>query len=166
MNSPEHTLDDLTRRMGEVPVMVGENSRDMEPELLDAVARAEAEGFGTLGVVVLDDHPERATDLRNLAEDLQLSTGLDTVIVRSPFSGAVVSDVHSRAELESAQYAFLGNPDVPGATHALIDQVAAGGVNWTAFTVLVVLAVLAVVVLTAWAAGLRPSRPNAPSRRR
>ena len=51
MTYPEHTLDDLTRRLGEVPVVVGENSRGMEPALLDAVARAGAEGFGELGVV-------------------------------------------------------------------------------------------------------------------
>ncbi len=157
MTYPEHTLDDLTRRLGEVPVVVGENSRGMEPALLDAVARAGAEGFGELGVVVLDDHPAQATDLRNLAQDLQLSTGLDTVIVRSPFSGAVVSDIHSRAELESAQYAFLGNPDVPGATHVFIDHVAAAGASWPVFATLVVLAVFAVTVLTAWLAGPRSS---------
>ncbi|AGF72504.1 DUF6676 family protein [Corynebacterium halotolerans] len=152
-------IDDLTRQLEEDSVAVGENHGGLEPALLDAVAYAEANDFGPLGVVVLDRTPPQTADLRDVAQDLQLATDLGTVLVRTPSSGAVVSEVHTRAELESAQHPFLGNPDIPAATHQFIDQVNAAGINWTLVTVLVLVVVVAVAAATACSAlTARPHR--------
>lgn len=145
-------VDDLARQLEEDSVAVGEGREALEAALLDAVEHAESTDFGSLGVAVLEHTPPHTADLRDVAQDLQLATGLDTVIVRTPSSGAVVSDVHTRAQLESAQHLFLGDPDLPGATHRLIDQVTAAGINWPLVGTLVLVIMVAVVVATVWAA--------------
>lgn len=160
MIPPDVDLDDLAHQLGEDSVAFGafvptERAAELQPGLADAVAHAGATDFGSLGVVILEQAPAHAPDMRDVAQDLLLSTELDTVIVRAPHSGAVVSDVHSRADLESAQYPFLGNPDLVGATHRLIDDVNAASVNWPLVMAAIILGVLATAVLTFIGAGRR-----------
>lgn len=154
-------IDDLARQLEEDSVAVGENHEGLEPALLDAVDHAESGEFGSLGIVVLDHTPPHTADLRDIAQELQLATELGTVLVRTPSSGAVVSEVHTRAELESAQHPLLGNPDIPVATHQFIDQVNAAGINWPLITVLVLALMVAVATATAWSAlAARSPRPG------
>lgn len=158
-------IDDLARQLEEDSVAVAAGYRALEPELLDAVEHAASMDFGSLGVVVLDRTPPQTADLRDIAQDLQLATDLDTVVVRAPSSGAIVSDVHARAELEAAQHHFLGDPDIPGATHRLIDQVTAAGISWPLVAALILAVVIVVVVATAWSARVAARRvETAPDR--
>ena len=148
-------IDDLSRQLAEDSVAFGsfvpvEQVSSLEPGLIDAVSHAEQSGFGSLGVVVLEHTPPHTPDLRDVAQDLLLGADVDTVIVRAPESGAIVSDVHSRSAIESAQYSFLGDPDVVGAAHRFIDDVTGAGITWPIVAVALLLTIAAVVALTAW----------------
>ena len=148
-------VPDLAQQIDEDSVAYGGDggegfARDVEPGLLDAAAHAESGDFGSVGFVVLDRTPERTADLRDIAQDVLLATDVDTVVVRAPGSGAIVSDVHSRSAIESAQYSFLGDPDVVGAAHRFIDDVTGAGITWPIVAVALLLTIAAVVALTAW----------------
>lgn len=146
-------LDDLARQLAEDGVAinrVGQDHPSMEGELQQVLERAGQSEFGSAGIVVLDAAPQRSADQRDIAQDLLNISELDTVIVRSPGSGAIVSDVHTRAEIESAQWHFLGNGDYVAATRNLIDDINAAGVNWIAITVTLLAVVLAAAAATAW----------------
>ncbi|MCS5479507.1 hypothetical protein NYP18_07540 [Corynebacterium sp. YIM 101645] len=153
-------LDDLNRQLGEDAVAFGAfvpegKAADLEPGLLDAVAHARDTDFGALGLVILERTPPQTADMRDVAQELLMSTDLDTVIVRAPHSGAVVSDVHSRAGLEVAQYPFLGNPDVVGAAHRFVDDVNASAASWPSATALILLGVAGTAAFTALGARRR-----------
>lgn len=155
-------IDDLSRQLAEDSVAFGsampvEQVSSLEPGLIDAVSHAEQSDFGSLGVVVLGQTPSHTPDLRDIAQDLLLGTDVDTVIVRAPESGAIVSDVHSRAAIEEAQYPFLGNPDIVGGVFGFIDDVNGWSANWPLAVALIVVALAAVCVATAWAARSRSS---------
>lgn len=159
-------IDDLTRQLNEdsvafAPLTPAERVADLEPGLLDAVSHAADSGFGSLGVAVLDHSPPHGPDVRDVAQELLLGTGLETVIVRTPHLGAVVSDVHSRAEIESAERPLLGDPDVVGGVHAFIDTVNGTSIPWGAVAVaalvVVALAVAATSALVARRSGERSS---------
>ena len=147
-------IHDLARQVEEDSVAFGAlvpagRVGELEPGLIDAASHADATGFGSLGVVVLGETPAHAPDLRDIAQDVLLATEVDTVIVRTPESGAIVSDLHSRAEIESAQYPFLGNPDVVGGVHRFIDDVNGAGTSWATVLAVIVLVVAAAVVFAA-----------------
>lgn len=147
-------LDDLNRQLGEDAIAFGSfvpegKAADLEPGLLDAAAHARDTDFGPLGLVILERTPPQTADMRDIAQELLMSTDLDTIIVRSPHSGAVVSDVHSRAELEMAQYPFLGNADVVGAAHRFVDDVNATAASWPSAMAFILLGVAGVAASTA-----------------
>jgi len=145
--------DDLARQIGEDAVAFGGNVpagrfAELEPGLIDAVGHADATGFGSLGVVVLGETPPHTPDLRDVAQDVLLATDVDTVIVRAPESGAIVSDVHTRADIEAAQWPFLGDPDVVRGVFGFIDDVNGSSADWVSAVALIVIALAAVVVFT------------------
>ncbi len=155
-------IDDLSRQLAEDSVAFGsfvpvEQVSSLEPGLIDAVSHAEQSGFGSLGVVVLEHTPPHTPDLRDVAQDLLLGTDVDTVIVRAPESGAIVSDVHPRGAIEAAQYPFLGNPDIVGGVFGFIDDVNGWSVNWPLALVLIAVTLAAVGGATAWAVRGRSS---------
>lgn len=154
-------LDDLRHQLGEDAVAFGTlvpegRAAELEPGLLGAVDHARDTDFGTLGIVLLERTPPQAADMRDVAQELLMSTDLDTVIVRSPHSGAVVSDMHSRAELEMAQYPFLGNADIVGAAHRFVDDVNVAAANWPSAAALILLGIAGTAVFTA--VGVRRGR--------
>lgn len=145
-------LDDLAAQLSEDGVAIGQLGRDypsMEGELQQVLTEAGNSDFGSAGIVLLDSAPARSADQRDIAQDLLGLTELDTVIVRSPGSGAVVSDIHTRAEIESAQWHFLGNSDYVAATRDLVGAINSSGINWTAITAILLAALAVAVVLTA-----------------
>ncbi|QGU04631.1 Rv1476 family membrane protein [Corynebacterium comes] len=153
-------LDDLAHQLDEDSVAFGafvpaEKAAELEPGLVDAVSHAEATDFGSLGVVILEQTPAHTPDMRDVAQDLLMITDLDTVIVRAPLSGAVVSGTHSRADLEAAQYPFLGNPDLVGATRQFVDDVNAAAVSWPSAVAVIAISVVATATFAAVAARRR-----------
>lgn len=154
-------IADLSGQLADNGVAIGsvaEQYPTMEGELAEVMDQAEVEGFGAAGIAVLDHTPENAADLRDIAQELLMAGELDTVIVRAPASGAIVSDIHSRAEIESAQWRFLGDSDYVAATRTLIEDINSAGISWGAVTALALLALLVVLVLATLAARSTLSR--------
>ncbi|MCK2200154.1 DUF6676 family protein [Corynebacterium callunae] len=156
-------IADLAQDLNKDAVMVGPHTASeypqLEHDLVEVAKQAQAGDFGSVGLVYLDKTPPMTSDLRDIAQELLNTTDFETVVVRSPESGAVVSDIHSRAVLEIGQGDMLATPDYAAGAQALIEDVtqsSVGAIDWTAVTVmgLVVLTVLLVVIaLAQW--GLR-----------
>ena len=58
---------------------------------------------GSHGIAVVDVYPQHLADARDIAQELQDATGLDTVVVQTVRNVSAVSDTYSRAALESVQ---------------------------------------------------------------
>ena len=94
------------------------------------------------GIAVVDVYPTRLADARDIAQELQDATGLDTVVVQTVRNVSAVSDTYSRAAIEATQ------GDIPQGVNQveLLDRFYAGvdsfGVPWP---LIVALAVVALV---------------------
>lgn len=128
-----------------------ERPLDDVPAITAAVTSTQSRGTGSLGFAALETTPERPGDLRDIAQDLQLATDLNTVIVRTPHATAAVSDTLSRAQIETGEQALIAEPDYALGVEAFGQQAAEFAVNWFAFVVLVAVVVAAVVAVTQWA---------------
>ena len=81
------------------------------------------QGRGSFGFVALDETPAQTADLRDIAQELLDTTNINTIIVRAPGSGAIVSDQYSRKTVELAQWDLLGNPDYVSAVDNYVASV-------------------------------------------
>lgn len=108
------------------------------------------------GIAVVDVFTPDLADLRDLASDLQQASGLDSVIVQAPNAVSSVSDVYSRAQIESTQH---GIPQ--GLDQASVLDHFYGGLGLDRGPVLVVALVLAVVFVAAGIAAYRAARGDA-----
>ncbi|WP_034649718.1 DUF6676 family protein [Corynebacterium vitaeruminis] len=138
----------LSAQLDEGQVALQSDNEGLRQSLESSVSYAADHGFGSLGVAVLDQDPAVTADLRDIAQVLRSDTALDTVIVRSPGSGAIVSTTHSRAEIESAQWDFLANPDYAQATVGLVDHIEAKPVPGGELVALALVAIVLVVAAT------------------
>lgn len=115
----------------------------VSPEWRDAMARAvddaERAGEGTFGVAILHFMPAHAADLRDVAQELHEATGIETVLVRAPQSGAAVSSRYPRNDLERAQDAFLGTRDYVTAVREFPEHLDDAPIPWTPVGLSVVL---------------------------
>ncbi|MCK7637020.1 DUF6676 family protein [Corynebacterium pygosceleis] len=122
------------------------------PGLADAlsgvVEGARESGFGELRFVFLDSAPAVAADQRDIAQDLMDMSGAETLILRSPAGGAVVSDNHSRAAIESAQVHMFANPDLVAGTEMFIGDLDHVTVPWQGLNLGVGATVLVAVLVT------------------
>lgn len=149
-------LKQLASELGDDAVSMGERTGSqfptLEHDLINAVSTAESSDFGSLGIVVLDDTPVVTSDLRDIAQELLMQSDLDSVIVRAPLSGAVVSDVHSRAALESGQHDMLGTTDYVLGTELLVQGVTDSwvtNIEWVQVLIWALVFLLAVVGVAA-----------------
>lgn len=111
------------------------------------------------GVVVLETTPLQVADLRDIAQDLANSTGLDTVIVLTPQASAAVSSEMTRHQVETAQRAMMPEPDYPASLTAFFDTAQATSVNWP----LIALGCLALLALATAAAVAQTRRAGSSS---
>lgn len=154
---PDHVdIDALARDLEGDAVAMGSGTGEMYPTLEDElvqVVEGAADGeFGSLGYVVLDTTPAMTADLRDIAQELVNETSLDTVAVRAPGSGAVVSEVHSRASLEVAQHEMLGTTDYVEGASLLIRNVTDSGVSaidWAQVTIWCAALLVGVLIVSA-----------------
>lgn len=138
----------LTAQLEQGQVALQSENGGLRQSLESSVSYASDHGFGSLGIAVLDQDPAVTADLRDIAQVLRTDTALDTVIVRSPGSGAIVSTTHSRADIESAQWNFLANPDYAQATVGLVDHIEADPVPGGALVALALVAIVAALAAT------------------
>lgn len=106
------------------------------------------------GIAVVDVYPQRLADARDIAQELQDATGLDTVVVQTVRNVSAVSDTYSRAALESVQ------ADIPQGLSqvSLLEQFYAGvdpfAIPW--LPIIAILTVgLVVAATTSFRAGLK-----------
>lgn len=85
----------------------------LEAAMRDALNVAPTDELGTTGLVVLEQTPAHVPDLRDVAQDLLIASGYDTVIVRTPHVALAVSDTLDRASIDAGQRAMIAQPDYP-----------------------------------------------------
>ena len=94
------------------------------------------------GIAVVDVYPTRLADARDIAQELQDATGLDTVVVQTVRNVSAVSDTYSRAAIEATQ------GDIPQGVNQveLLDRFYAGvdpfGVPWLLIVAMTVVALV------------------------
>ena len=94
------------------------------------------------GIAVVDVYPTRLADARDIAQELQDATGLDTVVVQTVRNVSAVSDTYSRAAIEATQ------GDIPQGVNQveLLDRFYAGvdpfGAPWPLIVAMVVVALV------------------------
>ncbi|MDO4760406.1 MAG: hypothetical protein Q4A31_00590 [Corynebacterium sp.] len=103
-------ISDLTTQLLDDGVAFVHDDPELHAQLV--ASREQSPALHNAGFVVLNFTPAQPADLRDIAQELLLSTDLSTIVVRSPDSGAIVSNAYSRAHLESAQHAFLSTPTI------------------------------------------------------
>lgn len=94
------------------------------------------------GIAVVDVYPTRLADARDIAQELQDATGLDTVVVQTVRNVSAVSDTYSRAAIEATQGDILQGVNQV----ELLDRFYAGvdpfGVPWPLIVAMVVVALV------------------------
>lgn len=143
---------DLERDAVAMGQVTGEQHPELEASLIETVGAVGEGDFGSLGYVVLDTTPPVTADLRDIAQELLDATSLETIVVRAPGSGAVVSEVHSRASLESAQHEMLQTFDYVEGASLLVRDVTespVGNIDWGQFMVWGVVALILVLAVSA-----------------
>lgn len=141
--------------------LTGERYPTLESDLADVIGDAADGEFGSLGYVVLDSTPVVTADIRDIAQELLNETSLDTIVVRAPDSGAVVSNIHSRASLESAQYEMLGTFDYVEGASLLVRDVTGSGlssIDWGQISLVLVVALLIVLIISAFFVRRKPTQ--------
>lgn len=142
----EANLDSLRQQMVEDGIAFGtENpvNGPLEDALQATLASADSAAIDPVGVVVLEQTPVQPADLRDLAQDLMMSTPFETVIVRTPHAASAVSEHLTRHQIEDGQRAMVAQADYPEGLRAFIEGAQETGVNWP------LAAVAAVIVLGA-----------------
>ncbi|WP_293821200.1 DUF6676 family protein [uncultured Corynebacterium sp.] len=94
------------------------------------------------GVAVVDVMDVRAPDVRDIAQELQDATGLNTVIVQTPQHVSSVSDTYSRADIESVQTQLA-----PGLNQVDLVTEYYGGLDQISFPVTTVVGMVAVIAV-------------------
>ena len=95
------------------------------------------------GIAVVDVYPTRLADARDIAQELQDATGLDTVVVQTVRNVSAVSDTYSRAAIEATQGDIpqgVNQVELPDRFYAGVDPF---GVPWP---LIVAMAVVALVL--------------------
>lgn len=149
----DQIVNDIDRDSVYVDVNTADQHPSLEGDLRAITATAESGDFGSLGVVVLDETPVFTGSLRDIAQEVLNQSSVDTIAVRAPISGAVVSDIHSRASLESAQHDFLRTFDYQAGTESLVVDVTnsdVSDISWGSTSLIVGAVLLLVVVLAAF----------------
>ena len=106
------------------------------------------------GLVILERTPAHIPAVRDLAQDLSMATGLDTVIVRTPHVAIAVSDSLTRAQVERGERAMVAQPDYGDGVRAFLSTSMETQPAWPAIA-LIIAAVAAAVVVASWIATRR-----------
>lgn len=100
------------------------------------------------GIAVVDSFSASAADARDIAQDLQLATGLDTVIVQTPTHVSAVSDSLTRANIEAAERAIPRGIDQTSVLEQFYSGTDHFAVHWMAIIALI----LALAGVVGWSA--------------
>lgn len=160
-------LSDLSAQLSQGNVAIGEHAefaRAQQSQLRQAIAEINSNSAelanqdtentdtltcdGNFGIALIDTPYDKAADLRDVAQELQLRTGVETVIVRTPQGGAAVSDSYSRADLEAAESAFAGVSTDVGLRN-YTEALSSPNPSWLVFAI-VIAAVIGTALILTW----------------
>lgn len=133
-------IPDLSAQLAEDGVAFSNPDLATNTEIQDPIVSTLQDSHG---IAVVDVYPTRLADARDIAQELQDATGLDTVVVQTVRNASAVSDTYSRAAIEATQ------GDIPQGVNQveLLDRFYAGvdpfGVPWP---LIVAMAVVALVL--------------------
>lgn len=122
-----------------------------DPQLEEHVARALPEDHG---LVILEHTPQHIPDVRDLAQDLAIETGIDTIIVRTPNVAIAVSDSLTRAQVEQGERAMVAQPDYGDGIRAFLSASAQTQPVWPLIAAAICVAA-AFVIAASWRASAR-----------
>ncbi|GAA4800640.1 hypothetical protein FRX94_00715 [Corynebacterium canis] len=152
MTPSEENLQRLAEDLKDDSVAVGqlgEQYPDLEGYLHEVVKEAAENGRGDYAFVVLDEMPAVPTDMRNIAQELLNMTDVDTVVLRTPVYGTIVSNEHSRAEIEAAEIVIFQDNDYVASFRWLTETLGQDPVSWGWVNAAIFAAVVAVAVFAA-----------------
>ena len=150
-------IADLSTQLREDQLAIGPNAefgRMQESELLDVLSVSNQEsglgvyGGADFGLALIDVPVGKAADLRDVAQELQLNTEIETIVVRTPTAGAAVSEFYSRAELEAAESAFAHVQTSTG-LHNFVDELSGTPIQWGIVAIALAI-VIAAALITSW----------------
>ena len=134
----------------------------LESDLVQALADVAASGgpaADQVSIVVLEQTPDHVPQLRDLAQDLQLETGVETVLIRTPHAVAGGSDELTRAQIEQGQRAMAGQPDYADGVRAFFEAADGLSLPWPGIAAAMFIAV-SLVVAAMWFAIRSSSSPR------
>ena len=150
-------IADLSAQLREDQLAIGPNAefgRMQESELLDVLSVSNQEsglgvyGGADFGLALIDVPVGKAADLRDVAQELQLNTEIETIVVRTPTAGAAVSELYSRAELEAAESAFAHVHTSTG-LYNFVDELSGTPIQWGIVAIALAI-VIAAALITSW----------------
>lgn len=134
---------------------------DQVAQLKEVVAHAKAQGHD-VKIVVLTDRQPKFTYYRDVAIDLQSSTG-GTVIVFGPNSVGAQGPDFSRVDLEEAAANNLTLTNPPQAARQMVDDLLTPSLNWTAITLVLMFVVFVGAVVARVLGRRRSTSTESPS---
>lgn len=132
-------IPDLSAQLAEDGVAFSNPDLATNAEIQDPIVSTLQDSHG---IAVVDVYPTRLADARDIAQELQDATGLDTVVVQTVRNVSAVSDTYSRAAIEATQ------GDIPQGVNQveLLDRFYAGvdpfGVPWPLIAAMAVVALV------------------------
>ena len=128
-----------------------ESDAELAEQLTGAIDEAAPHaGLSTeqVGVVVLGHSPAPAPDIRDVAQDLQRATGLDTVLVRTPDVVIGVSEKFTRAQVEIGERAMASQHDYASGVSTFLRAAGDFEPVWLQLGLLAVLVVVICIAAT------------------
>lgn len=152
MIPPDINVEDLHAQLQADGIALESSNDLLHQDLEFALSYAEEKGMHDVGVVIIDRVPAHYADMRDIAQELALRAELDTVILKAPGTGAIVSTDYSRAEIEAIQGAFFAEPNYGLGMRMLVDDFVAGAFdNGWPYAALFMVIVLGVIMASGWA---------------
>lgn len=96
-----------------------------------------------VGLVFLDSTPAHIPNLRDLAQDLHLATGIETIYIRTPDVAIATSEKFHRSALEAGQLAAVQTHDYQDGVARFLQEASTQQLSWP----LAPLAIVAVLIL-------------------
>lgn len=121
---------------------VNDETGRLEQSLTTTLEDAHEGAASDVGLVFLDSTPPHVPDLRDLAQDLHLATGIETIYIRTPDVAIATSEKFDRSALEAGQLASVQTLDYQDGVARFLEEASTQQLGWT----LVLPAITAVLI--------------------
>lgn len=115
----------------------------LKRSLVTALESAHEKSDVNVGLVFLDSTPPHVPNLRDLAQDLHLATGIETIYIRTPEVAIATSEEFHRSALEAGQIAAVQASNYEDGVTRFLQEASSQQLSWP----LALLAVAAVLIV-------------------